>query len=113
MKMKLNTLPEKKFTKEKSMKKVIALSALVMSLAATSAFASCPCQLQQKAYIPVAPIQKVTYVAPADPCCCKVEPKPCYTGAAAPIAQKKTMWNRTRNIYNSTVGTFFTSMLGY
>ena len=69
--MKLNTLPEKKFTKEKSMKKVIALSALVMSLAATSAFASCPCQLQQKAYIPVAPIQKVTYVAPADPCCCK------------------------------------------
>ncbi len=95
------------------MKKVIALSALVMSLAATSAFAACPCQLQQKAYIPVAPVQKITYVAPANPCCCKVEPKPCCTGAAAPITQKKTIWDRTKNIYNSTVGTFFTSMLGY
>ena len=93
------------------MKKVIALSALIMSLAGTAAFAACPCQIQQKSYI--APVSKITYVAPANPCCCKVEPKPCCTGAAAPITQKKSMWDRTKNVYNSTVGTFFTSMLGY
>lgn len=95
------------------MKKVIALSALVMSIAATSAFASCPCQLNTMNNMQIKPHQKVTYVAPADPYCCRTETKSCCTGAAAPIMQKKTHQNEMKNIYNSTVGTFFNPILGY